>query len=68
MKSCRNCTRSVHDGYFHVSLKCNATGALLGSVSKNPDENKQYDANVIAYAANCNHYIKEGATNETVLL
>ena len=59
MKSCRNCERSVHDGYFHISLKCNATGALIGWVSKNPDDNKKYDAQVIEYAAACEHYIKE---------
>lgn len=59
MKSCRNCERSVHDGYFHISLKCNATGKLLAEVSKNLEENKKYDAQVIAYAAVCEHYIKE---------
>ena len=58
MKSCRNCTRSVHDGYFHVWLKCNATGALLAEVSKNLDENKKYDAQVVAYAAKCEHYVE----------
>jgi hypothetical protein len=59
VKSCRNCTRSVHDGYFHISLKCNATGRWLAEVSKNPDENKAYDAQVIAYAAKCEHYVNE---------
>jgi hypothetical protein len=59
VKSCRNCARSVHDGYFHVWLKCNATGALLAEVSKNLDENKKYDAQVVAYAAKCEHYVED---------
>jgi hypothetical protein len=59
VKSCRNCARSVHDGYFHISLKCNATGRLLVGYCKNPDENKAYDAQVIAYAAKCEHYINQ---------
>jgi hypothetical protein len=51
----------VHDGYFWVSLKCNATGKLVAQYSKHTEEQKADDANVIAYAANCEHYIKEGA-------
>lgn len=59
MKSCRNCERAVHDGYFDVRLLCNAKSMVVVPFSKSVEENKSYDTQAQTYAATCDYYIKE---------
>ena len=55
-KSCRNCERSRHDGYFYIRLICRVTSEVVLPFSKSLDENKTYDEKLRARAATCAHY------------
>lgn len=60
MKSCRNCERSVHEGYFHARLMCSAKSMVVVPFqSKVAEENKTYDKQAQMYAATCEYYEEE---------
>lgn len=57
MHSCRNCTNARHDGAFSPALYCESLRTHVApTVSKNTEENKAQDQQLIHRANTCGAY------------
>lgn len=60
MKSCRNCTRSTHEGMFSNALYCPVLGKTIARVSMNTEQNQADDERLRTLANHCQRYQPEG--------
>ena len=60
MKSCRNCTNALHDGYYRIRLICNLNRQVVVPFSMNGEENKASDTYAQTKAKHCHAYTPEG--------
>jgi hypothetical protein len=61
MKSCRNCTKSIHGWGYNPELVCHAFGKQVAPpVSMSTEDNLKADANCRTYANDCTAYTPEG--------